>query len=337
MSEVQDKPLASILIPLYNAEKYFDEYIKYMICQTYISIEVIIVYDSSTNKTEEIILSYDDQRVVYMKNETNLQIVKTFNKGIALAKGKYIARMDADDISLPERFEKQIEFMEKHPKVDICGTWIKTIGHKDEERELPRSHEEIKASLLFGTALAHPTILAKRSLFETFPYQEKYNKAEDYALWTTAIDHYTFSNIQSVLLLYRLHSDQTEQTERATQASVTSGIRSRVLKKFEYDFPARVVDSLNRMSEEQYISVAEAEELLQYLLIANRKSNIYDEDVLRSIFSQRIWWVFNNNTRKGMELFFGFRKSSFRHALALTLYAEFKFFIKCLIGYTHES
>ncbi len=90
------------------------------------------------------------------------------------------------------------------------------------------------------------------------------------------------------------------------------------------------------MSANQYVSVDEAEELFGHLVIANRKSNVYDEAILRKIFAQRAWWMLSNNTFQGIGLFFDFRKSIFRHALSLTFYDEFKFFIKCLIGYSHE-
>jgi len=138
-------------------------------------------------------------------------------------------------------------------------------------------------------------------------------------------------------LLYRLHLDQTEQTERSKQASVSSDIRKRILKKFDYNFPIHVVDALDKISEEQYISLDKAEELLEHLVIANQRSDIYDKDVLKKVFSQRIWWMLNYNTIKGTGLFFAFRRSTFRHMLPLTFYTEFKFFIKCLIRYSHES
>jgi len=115
-------PAVSVVMPVYNGEKYLRESIDSILNQTYTDYEFIIVNDGSNDKTEEIILSYNDNRIRYIKNEKNLQIVKSLNRGIELAKGRYIARMDADDISLPRRFEKQITFMENNLEIGVCGT-----------------------------------------------------------------------------------------------------------------------------------------------------------------------------------------------------------------------
>ena len=168
-------PMISVIMPVYNGEKYLCEAIDSILNQTYTDFEFIILNDGSTDKTEEIILSYDDPRIVYVKNETNLQIVKTLNKGIALAKGKYIARMDADDISLPERFEKQLKFMEQYPSIDVCGTWMRIIDKPKQVWTYPEKHEEIKAQLLFNTPLSHPTLIIKKSFFNDFKYENVAN------------------------------------------------------------------------------------------------------------------------------------------------------------------
>ena len=113
--------LISIILPAYNAEKYLKEAIDSILAQTYTNFELIVINDGSTDKTEEIILSYQDSRIRYIKNEKNLKLIRTLNKGIGLAKGKYIARMDADDISLPHRLKEEVEFMEAHPNIGEIG------------------------------------------------------------------------------------------------------------------------------------------------------------------------------------------------------------------------
>ena len=108
------KPLVSVLMAVYNGEKYLLEAIESILNQTYTNFEFLIINDGSTDSTEEIILSYSDQRIRYIKNEQNLKLIASLNKGLDLAKGKYIARMDADDISLPDRLEKQVNFLERN-------------------------------------------------------------------------------------------------------------------------------------------------------------------------------------------------------------------------------
>ncbi|HGF9542707.1 TPA: glycosyltransferase family 2 protein, partial [Acinetobacter baumannii] len=114
--------LVSVVLPAYNAELYLKEAIDSVLSQTFTDFELIILNDGSIDRTEEIILSYNDSRIVYVKNEKNLGLIGTLNKGINLAKGKYIARMDADDICLPERFKKQVDFLEKNNEIDLIGT-----------------------------------------------------------------------------------------------------------------------------------------------------------------------------------------------------------------------
>ena len=112
-------PLITVLMPVYNGEKYLQQAIESILKQTFTDFEFLIINDGSTDNSENIILSYDDSRIRYIKNEENLRLIRTLNKGIELAKGKYIARMDCDDISLPYRFEKQLKEFQNNPHLDM--------------------------------------------------------------------------------------------------------------------------------------------------------------------------------------------------------------------------
>src|SRR5690606_13489679 len=147
--------LISVVLPAYNAELYIKEAIDSVLAQTFTNFELIILNDGSTDKTEEIILSYQDSRIVYVKNEHNLGLIGTLNKGMALAKGKYIARMDADDICFPERFEKQVAFLEKNKEYIICGTsayrFYKNISDKTAFNP-PLADNNIRVRLFFNSS-----------------------------------------------------------------------------------------------------------------------------------------------------------------------------------------
>jgi len=226
-------PIISVLMPVYNGEKYLKDSIDSILNQTYKNFEFIIIDDGSTDKTEEIIKSYSDKRIRFIKNEKNLGIVKSLNLGIDLARGKYIARMDADDISLPERFEKQVEFMENHPEVNVCGSWIEYFGARSGVWKTLKSDAKIKVGLLFGSQLAHPTILAKKEVFVSYPYREEYKDAEDYHLWVLMSKDYTFSNLQEVLLRYRIHEDQISQKYLANQSKLSIQIQQLYLTSID--------------------------------------------------------------------------------------------------------
>ena len=124
----------SVLMPAYNAEKYIGEAIESILNQTYKDFEFIIINDGSIDRTEDIILSYDDPRIIYLKNKENSGIVASLNNGLKQAKGQYVARMDADDISLPTRFEKQLQYMESNQHIFVLGTSLILFGENSNGR-----------------------------------------------------------------------------------------------------------------------------------------------------------------------------------------------------------
>ena len=218
-------------MPVYNGEKYLREAIESILGQFFGDFEFIIINDGSTDSTETIIKSFNDDRIVYINNPNNLGLSKSLNIGIRAAKGKYIARMDADDISLPERFEKQIEFLEKNLEISIVGTAAKLI---DENRCVlkiicrPKTHFEIKWQSLFSTPMFHPTIMARVNVLKENLFDEKLFNSEDYELWSRLLftTSTRFTNMSEALLLYRVYKNSFTQSlgvEKRT-ASATNSI-----------------------------------------------------------------------------------------------------------------
>lgn len=209
-------PLVSVIIPCYNAENFVESAVRSIMEQTYSNLEIIVINDCSSDNTGEILkrLAEEDPRIKYIENEQNLKLSKTLNKGINLAKGDYIARMDSDDISLPVRLEKQVEFMLSNKNIDIVGC---NMQHMDvySRRLLYRSHmstehNDIIKKMAWKCELVHPSILAKRNFFiDLKGFNEEIAYAEDYELWIRAILlNKKFSNLDDVLLYYRIHCDQ---------------------------------------------------------------------------------------------------------------------------------
>lgn len=205
-------PLISVLLPVYNAEKTLNETINSILSQTFTDFEFIIINDASTDHSEEIILNYKDFRIRYFKNFVNKGLVYTLNRGIDLACGKYIARMDADDISLPTRFQKQIDVMENHSEVIVCGTWIKPFGEgcTNIRFQLKEYSAEMKEQLVRDSCFAHPTVMIRRSILIEYSlrYNERYRHAEDYKLWTDMASYGEFYNVPEELLYYRISPSQ---------------------------------------------------------------------------------------------------------------------------------
>lgn len=222
-------PQISIIMPAYNAEKYVAEAINSILAQTFTDFEFIIINDASADSTKNIIESFQDPRIKLINNEQNQGVAKSLNIGISAAKGKYIARMDADDISLPQRFQTQFDFMEQNPDIDICGSWAKTFGAEEKSIKFPEKHVDIKDSSFFSCAMVHPTVMFKKDL--NLQYFSDFTRAEDYDLWCRKIDSWKFANISKVLLFYRTHSCQVGKAHRAEQNNDTNDIRVRNLKK----------------------------------------------------------------------------------------------------------
>jgi glycosyltransferase involved in cell wall biosynthesis len=318
-------PMISVVMPVYNGERYLREAIESILNQTYKNFEFIILNDGSNDKTEEIILSYDDPRIVYIKNSKNLRIVKTLNKGISLAKGVYIARMDADDISLPTRFEKQIQHLEKHHEVDICGTAIKHIGCKNEVQYFPRNHNEIKVNLLFNSAFAHPTIMGKSIYFKNHTYNDGYVMAEDYYLWASTCEKHHFSNLEDVLLYYRNHGTQTNKVLQQKQAKK---VRNYMIKISKIQLSSSSIDILHRIVTYHYVKKEDAEKVINNILQENK---FFDQTYLMKELAKRYRWMMDANTSKGIKIFWEYITSWASNIETLPMSFYIKFFIKCII------
>ncbi|MGM9600097.1 MAG: glycosyltransferase family 2 protein [Faecousia sp.] len=208
-------PKVSVVMPAYNAEKYIGEAIDSILNQTFTDFEFVIINDGSTDRTKEIILSYSDPRIVYLENDTNSGIVVTLNKGLDYATGEYIARMDADDISVNTRFQKQVDYLDIHPNIGVLGTGLKKFGDgiTESNRIFSANPYQLKAELVFSSCIAHPTVMMRRLVLEEnqIRYQEEFAGAEDYLLWWQLAQKTNISALTDILHLYRIHNTQITQ------------------------------------------------------------------------------------------------------------------------------
>lgn len=206
----------SIILPVYNAALTLFDAIDSIINQTYNDWELLIINDGSVDRTEEIILSFKDSRIKYIKNDINRGLIYSLNRGLSIANGEYLARMDADDISEPTRIEKQVVFMDSHPNIIICGTQITYFGTKSSDYtklKFPTNNTKLKDMLAFSTCFAHPTVMIRRSVmeFSGIIYDFNYKNAEDYNLWIDLMDFGEYANLQERLLKYRVSDNQISQ------------------------------------------------------------------------------------------------------------------------------
>ena len=219
-------PRVSVLMPVYNGEQHLATALESILAQTFEDFEFLIINDGSTDETDTILRSYTDPRIQIIENEQNLGLIESLNRGLDMAKGEYVARMDSDDISLPTRLATQVAFMDAHPDIGVCGAWIRIMGERDVAKYFA-DPEDIAASLLFTTSLAHPSVMLRQSVLREFGlrYDESYPHSEDYALWCALSQHTKLANIPRILLEYRVHAKSVSHEEIESQRDGASRIR----------------------------------------------------------------------------------------------------------------
>jgi glycosyltransferase involved in cell wall biosynthesis len=184
-----DSPAVSVVMPVYNAEAYLAEAINSILMQRFTDFELIIINDGSKDKSGELIKAFNDPRISYLENDGNRGVIFTLNRGIQACKAPLIARMDADDISLPDRLAKQYAFMQAHPnaavlasKVELINELGKPIGFWKEDNA-HSTLQEIREFLPVNNCIAHPSIMARTSIMKEMTYMDHQPGAEDYDLW----------------------------------------------------------------------------------------------------------------------------------------------------------
>lgn len=256
-------PKISVVMPVYNSERYLREAIDSILAQTFSDFEFIIIDDGSQDSSPDIVRSYTDKRIRFYQNEHNMGVAATLNRGLDLASGEYIARMDSDDISLPERFEKQIRFLDCHPDYGICGSCIIVFSESNSTHivNYAETDLQIRADMFFNSAFAHPSVMLRRKSLGASRYDCAYEKAEDYELWYRLLQHTKGYNLQSPLLRYRHHATQVTQTQKNEQHKSVLKLhqtiisnKNIVLSQDEYAVFLKICSGVRTLSPQEYES-----------------------------------------------------------------------------------
>ena len=202
-------PLLSVIMPVYNAEKFLSDAMKSVLGQSFYNLELIIINDGSTDKSELVIQSFSDERIRYFKNEENSGIVYSRNRGLKLAKGDFIGMVDADDIVYPEKFEKQIEFLKQNPDYGFVGSWARFIDEKGKKIpggwKLKALPEKIPAIMLFKNYFLQSAVVYQKDCIEDFSFTNGFEIGEDYLIWYQMLKKYKAWNLPEYLVDYRMH------------------------------------------------------------------------------------------------------------------------------------
>ena len=249
-------PRISIVLPVYNGAKYLKDSIESILHQSFNDFELIVIDDGSLDKTFEIIHRYNDNRINIIHHSINKGLVYSLNEGVKVSRAEYIARMDADDIALPDRLEKQLEAFEANKNLGVLGTQIalmdETCSFEVDQHHYPQSHSEIIWRMLFENTFAHPTIMVRKKVF-TQAYREEYKHAEDYDLWTRLTGDAIFGNLSQKLLLYRRHSETVSHLQNAVQDQHTKIIQKnyfyKVTGRMLSDEEGQLLTEINKRSQ----------------------------------------------------------------------------------------
>lgn len=232
--------MISVVMPVYNHEEYLREAVESILGQTFRNFEFIVINDGSTDNTPKILRSYHDMRLRVVDFKKHRGLVAALNHGLKKARGRYLARMDADDISLPCRLERQFYFMEAHPAIVACGTFFESF-YLDGTRKLKTysvNPDEIRCELLFGSPIAHPTAIIRRHALETngIKYDPNFKEAEDYDFWIKLSKVGKLANLPEVLFLRRVHEKNKCLLGISEVDRVTKKIISQQLKELGLEF-----------------------------------------------------------------------------------------------------
>jgi glycosyltransferase involved in cell wall biosynthesis len=332
-------PRVSVVMAVRDGSSYLGEAINSILGQTLSDFEFIIVNDGSRDGTPEVIAGYEDPRIVVFVNDRPLGLSASLNIGISKASGGYIARMDHDDISLPSRLAAQVEFLERNSNVDVVGTWAKTYGLEREQTwKYPEAHDDICSEMLFSSVLVHSSVIWRATTFKQkgITYREDVERAQDYELWTRAIDKgVRLANLPRVLLKYRIHEDQVGKRFGSQQSTVADSVRVRALDKLELQPSKDELDLHHNAARWVFPSdldgLKRLENWFARIVDANRRTSVYKPDSLAKTLERRWWAACRGNLGLGTRSWTLYADSTLAAKRSRSVSERFSFWAKAIL------
>lgn len=333
----------SVIMSVYNCAGFVGEAIESILNQTFGDFEFIIVEDCSTDDTKEIVHGYaeKDRRIVIIENRIHLGIAASVNLGLDVAGGEFIARMDGDDVSVPDRFEKQIRFMDKHPEVTVCGGWHELIllgGKKHIVDRFPCCHEDIKAVLFWQNVMSQPTVLMRRGFLHRHHIeyiQDSYPYVEDYDLWQRMIFDYgaVFVNLPEVFLYCRKHEGNTSRRYKDIQLEIArktwGAILGKIIGADKVDTYMDLHLKVNWAQAENREEIKEILSYLSFLAARNKARKVCNDLAFRRIIARKFYGTCKLSPARGLRTWMMFLFSPwFRVYVMDFIVNHFGFFVR---------
>ena len=322
---------------VYNSSLYLKQAIDSVLKQTYYNFEFIIINDGSTDESLSIIKSYSDNRIKLLENDGNKGLIYSLNRGIAEASGEYIARMDADDVCVNTRFEKQVHYMDAHPDVGVLSSDYFSFNEISKRyMHSINGDSKIRTFLLFTATVCHPTLMIRKSVLETngLSYSTSAKHVEDFDLWTRLALHTKFATINEALLLYRDHASQVSHVYSDIQKVNSDTVRQNYLNALNFVYTPVELNIHHLISSNKKIiskqDLKAIENWLAKLIDQNQTSRKFEVDGFNSAIA-KVWIDCCGNTNLGLHAYFKYMFSSLKKRQSSSSFLELKLFAKCLI------
>lgn len=294
-------------MPVFNAESYLRDSIESVLCQTFSDFEFIIINDACTDNSSTILNSYKDSRIKVFNNELNLGLTKSLNRAIESSIGKYIARTDADDICLPRRFETQVQFLEKHSEIGLCGSWFENFGDIRGIAKYNPNHNEILVGLLYQCQFCHPSVIMRKEVLSRYSllYNTNFITAQDYELWARMAHVCISANVPEVLLQYRVHAQSISAKKKEQQLSNRNRIIIGQFEKMGVAISHTEIDLFVKFCNSNFeFNVEELnklEEFLERAVVANDVSGFITKTIFSEFVTEK-WFhlCYNSNVLASM-------------------------------------
>ena len=259
--------MISVLVPAYNCARWIEDALRSMAGQSLRPAEILVADDASVDGTADLVESLGIDGVRVLRSDGNHGISWQLNRLVEESKGRYLARMDGDDIALPERLEIQLEAMRKR-SLAICGSWTRRFGAADTLHKYSVDDAHLKAGILFSVPFCHPTVVIDRERLASPPsYDQAFNLAEDYHLWVRIRNSATFGNVPKVLLNWRMHSENAGTNSRTAplQRQTLSKVRGLILAEYGVSLDPAELKALEDRGLSRTLGLEESEAYLRAL------------------------------------------------------------------------
>lgn len=289
-------PRVTVLMAVHNGERFLREALGSILGQTLADFELLVVDDGSTDETPALLASLTDPRIHVVSLEENRGLAVALNRGLDEARGRYVARMDADDVAHPARLEKQVQFLDANPAIGVCGTWVRYIGARSVTVRYPTDQGRARAALLFDPPVAHPSVMLRRDLFdEGLRYDPSLRRGQDYDLWCRAAERTGMVSLPEVLLSYRIHPAQARSEAHDEQQDSALRVRLAQIRKVGIEPSAEEMEIHSAIAACRPGGLSDpyerADAWLCRLFEANARTAVLDADSLAEVLVWR-WFLF---------------------------------------------